>query len=153
MFSVESAAPWGWLRSAYKCLCLFFAKCPRWFRRQYPRATFAQNKIVVPGTRFLGSVAVTSRMAFGLLYEPVGTLRCTIFDTPPEPTRILARLWRKMGLLVAPSATHRAPPDAYVPPLQQSTPRPAIANTSKAQHNNAKPAVWLGWPCLTKKIN
>jgi hypothetical protein len=25
-------SPWGWLRSACDILCLFYAKCPRWFR-------------------------------------------------------------------------------------------------------------------------
>ena len=28
----EPAAPWGWLRSAYIFLCLFYVKCHRWFR-------------------------------------------------------------------------------------------------------------------------
>ena len=47
----EPAAPWGWLRSAYSFLCLFYAKCSRWFRNSIGRLS-QKLKSFTPITHF-----------------------------------------------------------------------------------------------------
>jgi hypothetical protein len=51
----DPAAPWGWLRSAYNFLCLFYAKYSRWFRNT-PGRLSQKIKSFAPKTCFWGFV-------------------------------------------------------------------------------------------------